>query len=135
MAQGFSTGHTCSGLSGHGVRDVKVTATWFDANGANLGVTKIGGASVTVSGLGNGVPSSFPPPNNPSPGIVTFTLTGTAGPTSSAFPGETVHATFVADRTTDQFPLPCSTTSPPLPERLDGFTFSGINGPSTISIP
>lgn len=134
LAKGFVTGHTCSDLSAHGLRNLTVRVTWYGAAGANLGVTKITSASATVSGLGNGVPSNFPPPNNPPPGIVTFTLTGNADTTSSAFPGETLHASFVGDMTTEEFPIPCSNEGPPLPQGLGGFTFTGRNGSSTISI-
>jgi hypothetical protein len=111
-----------------------VVIRWFAASGARLGVTKVTGGSATVSGLGNGVPSYFPPPNNPSPGIVTFSVAGVAASTSSAFPGANVHATFVADGSIDNWLLPCSTTYPPQPLRLDGFTFSGANAPSSISV-
>jgi hypothetical protein len=134
VANGQSTGHTCSDLTAHGLHAVKTTSTWFDATGTNLGVTKVASGTVTVSGLGNGVPSNFPPPNTPSPGIITMTLTGTAQASSTAFPGATVHATFVADRTVDSFPIPCSTFGAPLPPGIKQLAFSGVQGPSTISV-
>jgi hypothetical protein len=134
LAKGFTTGRTCSSLTAHGLHSLAIKITWFDASGASLGVTKVASGSATVSGLGNGVPSSFPPPDNPSPGIVTFTVTGTVDPTSKVFPGGTLHATFVGDQTTDNFALPCSNDGPPLPQGLHGFVFSGVNGPSTISV-
>lgn len=133
-SSGHATGHTCSGLSANGVQSLKTRIIWYDAAGTNLGVTKIAVASATVANLGSGNPPGFGPPTYPPPGIITITFTGTGDPASSTFPGEMVQATFVADRTVDSFPLPCSSFGPPLEPGVAEFTFTGAQGPSSISV-
>lgn len=134
QATGKATGHTCSGLSATGVHTLKTRISWFDAAGTNLGSTKIAAASATVANLGTGYPPGFGPPTYPPPGIITFTFTGTADATSTTFPGQTVQATFVADRTVDSFPFPCSLEGPPLPFGVDELAVTGTQGPSSISV-
>jgi hypothetical protein len=136
-AIGDLQGHTCSELSAHGVTAVKTTITWFSASGVNLGVTKVASGAATVSGLGNGVPSGWAigPPNPESPpGIITITYHGTADASSTVFPGASVHATFVADRTVESFPEPCSLEDAPLKLGIPGLDLTGVNGPSAISV-
>lgn len=136
-ATGSLQGHTCSELSAHGVMAVKTKITWFSVSGVNLGVTKVAAGAASVSGLGNGVPSSWaigPPNPAPPPGIITITYHGTADASSTVFPGTSVHATFVADRTVDSFPLPCSLQNAPLKPGVGSLDITGVNGPSTISV-
>jgi len=57
---GDLTGHTCGELTAHGVAAVKTTITWYDASGANLGVTKVAAGTMTVSGAGQRRPAGLP---------------------------------------------------------------------------
>jgi hypothetical protein len=134
IARGLATGHTCAGLSASGVHALKTKIAWRDASGAKLGVTKIAAATATVLNLDGGNPPSFRPPNDPPAGTITVTFTGTADAASKVFPGETVQATFLLDRTIDNFALPCSVQGPPLPFGVGELVFTGVRGGSTISV-
>jgi len=132
VAKGHATGHRCIDLTNSGIQALKTKITWRDTGGASLGITTITAATATVANLGDG--NSFGPPTYPPPGIITITLTGTAAPTSTAFPGRTVHATFVADNTVDSFMLPCTIKYPPQKVGLDDLPFTGVQGPSSVSV-
>jgi hypothetical protein len=133
-ANGIITGHTCSDLTAHGIHAIKTRITWLDAAGRSLGTSKIDAATATVAGLGNGSPPSFPPPNTPPPGIITFTFSGTIRSDSTVFPSRTFTATFIADERVENFALPCAPVGPPVDTDMAHLTFTGVNGPSTFSV-
>ena len=133
-ARGRLTGHTCSDLTAHGVNAIKTRITWFDAAGNRLGASTVDAATATVAGLGNGTPPSFPPPNTPPPGIITFTIDGVIAADAAVFPKGTFHATFVADERVETFFLPCSPIGPPVGEDMAHLAFTGVNGLSTFSV-
>jgi hypothetical protein len=132
VAKGRGTGHRCLDMTMSGIHAIKTKITWRDAGGHNLGMTTIAAATATVANLGSGT-LNFPPPVTP-PGIITFTLTGVADASSTAFPGRNVSATFVADHTVASFMVPCSIKYPPQKIGLDELKFTGVQGPSSVAV-
>lgn len=140
LLKGKAVGHQCASLTEIGMTMPSVRIKWFDAAGNRIPTTSASG-SITVSGLYSGFPPyisldpiTFDPSYVP-PGVITFNGTGTAKPTARTFPGQQVTITAVADRTLQSMVTPCNTHQvPSLTFGIDGFTFGGVNGPSTFSI-
>jgi hypothetical protein len=132
IARGMMVDHSCGTLSLHGVTVSKVKVRWFNAGGALVGVTKGTTGTVIVSGLGEGLPSTWtgPPsqvfPPTVAPGFIDFAASLGSDPTSSVFPGEPSSMSARVDQTMDgDFAFRCSYETPPLSMGVGSFTFSG----------
>ncbi len=140
LLKGKADGHQCASLTANGLTVSSVRIKWFDATGNRMPTTKATG-STTVAGLYGGFPPfiSLDPitldPSYVPPGVITFHGAGTVKGTARAFPGGHVTLTAVADRALDSMVTPCNTHQvPSLTFGIDGFTFGGVHGPSSLSI-
>jgi hypothetical protein len=137
LARGTMVDHGCRTLSLHGVALSKVRIRWFNAGGTRVGVTKGSAGSITVSGLGDGVPSTWTGPPSPvfpptvPPGNIDFAGSLGSNANAKVFPGEPASVAFRANRTVDSFVFPCSYATPPLSMGIPNFSFAG--GDFTVS--
>ena len=126
---GRATGHQCSDLAADGLELTLVRVRWLDASGDRIGITRVVDGSLTVRNVG--VLPPFDPPVTP-PGPPTVTGSSAATPTSTAFPTSVVTVAALGDPI--PLALPCSSFGPPLTQGIEGIAFSGLNGPSSISV-
>ncbi len=137
--KGLAVKHSCASFSTSGATIKTFTIGWYNATGTKIAVTKGGSGSLTVRGLGAGIPSSWPaqppfPPTVP-PGVITLQFSAVAAANSSAFPAQTTTWNGPVDQTIDgSFWLPCSYNGPPLNQGVGSFALTGVNGPATFSI-
>jgi hypothetical protein len=126
-----ATGHQCGDVAAHGLEIRRIRVLWRDAHGGSLGSTRVATGSIDVDNV-EWVPLTLPPPPPPDPS--TFVGAGTAISSSRVFPGQAVSLAAIGDPI--HFVLPCSTTDdvPGISRGVPGVTFSGINGPSTLTV-
>ncbi|MGZ4688109.1 MAG: hypothetical protein ACXVKA_05595 [Acidimicrobiia bacterium] len=117
-ATGTATSNDCAALANNGLPQTTSTVKWKGVGKynpstivASNGNAEVG-AAITIH-----VPSTG---SNPPPG--TTTITG-------SFAGEHAISTLVTDQTTVAFADACGSK-----KGLKGFTFNGVNGPSTLKI-
>jgi hypothetical protein len=131
--------HSCASFSSVGATVKAFKVDWYDGAGTKIAITKGKSGAVTATGLGAGIPSSWPPqppfPPTVPPGYVSLQFSGAAAANATAFPGATATWSGTVDQTIDgDFQMPCSYTTPPLPGGVGGFGLTGVNGPATFSI-
>lgn len=139
VVKGKALGQQCTTLTANGMTVRSVKITWFNAAGNRMPSAK-GTGTLHVAGLGNGFPPviSVNPivyaPGYVPPGIITLTASATGKATARAFPGRHITISAVADQDLEDMRFPCSYATSPLEMGISGFTFHGVNGPSTISV-
>jgi hypothetical protein len=136
----FTAKLTCTGTSGVTGGTLKATGTSASNNCDPLATTGLPALTTTVDWKGKFNPSTIVfsdgnfaigsgvtitvPSTGPNPAAGTATVTG-------SFADEPAQATFVSDQLISTFLTGCSSTPP---KGLTGFTFTGVNGPSTLDI-
>ncbi len=117
-ATGTADSNDCIALAGQGIPTITATIDWKGKFSPSTVVFSDGNFSI-ASAVSIKLPST-----GPSPPVGTSTVTG-------SFADEPVAAIFNADQSVASFEAGCNNKT----QGLTGFTFTGVNGPSTLTIP
>ena len=114
---GTATNNNCGDLASQGVPTLTMTIKWKNGYAPTTVVFSDGNFSLGADGITIILPST-----GPSPAVGTASASG-------SFAYEPVTANFVADQSIDTFAAGCNSTA-----GLTNFTFTGVNGASTLDI-